>query len=128
MLIEALVEEGKLPEAQAELARARAAKDKALDRDLVLDILAARVRGGSKKPGDMRAAARSLADIAQRADGAGFLVLARAADLQRGRLLVASGDSSGRALLAAVEKEAERRGLGQLASRAREARDTNGRM
>jgi TolB-like protein len=120
LLVHALAEQGKLAEARAAVDQARArlgAGPIGLDEELILATLDAQILGASKKPDSVAAAVRALARIAERADAAGFVLLARNADLERGRLLV--GSAGGRALLGETAAKAEHLHLGGLAARAR---------
>jgi serine/threonine protein kinase/tetratricopeptide (TPR) repeat protein len=120
LLVEALVEQGKEREARAELEHAaKLPGDAPLYVQLGRQVLAARVQAASGKATDVRAAALELERVAGAADKAGMVLVARDADLQRGRLLARAGDPAARTSLAALAREAGKRGLDGISERAR---------
>ena len=83
-------------------------------------MLDAAVRGASKKPDDVVAAVRALVKVGDRAEQAGYVILARLCDLERGRLLLGAGDPAGRKVLGELARKADKLQLGVIALRARE--------
>jgi hypothetical protein len=122
LLVEALLAQGKVAEARAELERNRAKAGEPapdVDASLTRDILEAAVRGSGASADEVKAAVHALAKLAARADQAGYVLLARMADIERGRLLVAAHDPSGRPFLEELMKKTDRLHLGALTAHAR---------
>jgi tetratricopeptide (TPR) repeat protein len=82
----------------------------------------ARLRALSGKPPDVQAALASLESVRAEAARAGFLLPQLESRLLTGRLEMSSGNaSSGRTRLKALAAEAEAKGFGSIAKRARES-------
>ena len=127
LFIDALLEQGKVGEARAALDHAAPtlATGETILGKINYGILAAQVKAASGQPADVREAVHELEGLAGIADKHGIVMLARMADLYRGKLLADGGDERGRALLASVAKDAEKRGLESLGVQARKALGTS---
>jgi serine/threonine protein kinase/Tfp pilus assembly protein PilF len=118
MLGRALAAQGKLAEARSAIARARALmpRNASMPSVLALDIAGARVQATSAATGD---AVKELAGVLRKAQSHGFVGYALQARLELGEILLRDGKPGGREQIETLRKEAESRGFGLIARKAR---------
>jgi hypothetical protein len=133
LLVVALLEQGKVDEARAELGRQaavvkRAARDDVVRRD-GFEVLEARLLAASGKPADVSEAERRIGAVIARANHAGLVRLELTSALVLGRIQLQAGrTAAGRASLEAVARDARARGAVMFARSAEKALANRGKL
>lgn len=127
LLAEALLREGKLPEARQAAERARALVDE-FDSHEIHALVASRVALVDAAGGEADRAVRELRRHLAQAQAGGYGNVALQARLSLGEVLLATDATAGRATLLEVQKEAADRGFAELSQRAGQALETGGAL